>query len=66
MPGGKAAGIRCIHLSDEFRCMLYGHPSRPAVCDDFKADPDVCGSSREEAMTLLGDLEKETSSSGSP
>jgi hypothetical protein len=38
--------------------MIYKHPDRPKVCDDFKADSDVCGTSREEALILLDGLEK--------
>ncbi|MCK4746000.1 MAG: YkgJ family cysteine cluster protein [Bacteroidales bacterium] len=65
MPDGKPAGAACIHLSEDFRCMIYGHPDRPKVCGDFMADPEVCGTSREEAMTLLGRLEKGTYGTGS-
>jgi len=57
MPHGKPAGIPCIHLSEDFRCMIYDHPDKPAVCKKFQADPDVCGVSREEAMILLTALE---------
>lgn len=57
MPDGKAAGQRCIHLSCDRRCRLYNHPDRPAVCIGFSADPEVCGDSFEEAMTLLSQLE---------
>ena len=53
MPGGKPAGIKCIHLMDDMMCALYGNPSRPRVCIDFKPDPDFCGNSREEAMRIL-------------
>lgn len=53
MPGGKPAGIKCIHLMDDMMCALYGKPSRPRVCIDFKPDPDFCGNSREEAMRIL-------------
>ncbi|MCK4745386.1 MAG: YkgJ family cysteine cluster protein [Bacteroidales bacterium] len=66
MPDGKPAGVTCIHLADDYRCMIYDHPGRPEVCNDFKADPDVCGTSRQEAMTLLEALEQGTSSEGSP
>lgn len=65
MPDGKPAGVTCIHLSDEYQCLIYDHSDRPRVCNDFKADPDVCGTTREEAMILLGDLEQGTSASGS-
>jgi hypothetical protein len=38
---------------DDMMCALYGNPSRPRVCIDFKPDPDFCGNSREEAMRIL-------------
>jgi len=58
MPGGKPAGVPCIHLSDEYRCLIFDDPERPGVCSQFKPEPAVCGTSREEAMVLLGDLEQ--------
>ena len=58
MPDGKPGGVPCIHLSKNFRCLIYGDPERPKVCDQFQADPEVCGTSREEALMLLGKLEK--------
>ena len=60
MPNGKPAGVRCIHLSADHLCLLYGDPRRPQICIDFQAMPDVCGSSREEAMRLLEAMERET------
>jgi hypothetical protein len=60
MPLGKAAGERCLHLSAEHLCGLFGRPERPAVCVDFAADQAVCGDSREEAIRLLGWLEQAT------
>jgi uncharacterized protein len=60
MPDGKPAGVRCVQLSDDNRCLLYGDPRRPLVCIEFQAMPDVCGSSREEAMELLAQMERET------
>jgi len=59
MPDGKPAGVACIHLSEDFSCLIYDHPERPPVCRNFKADPEVCGTSRKEALILLGSLEKE-------
>jgi uncharacterized protein len=58
MPGGKPAGIRCIHLDDEFRCRIYNTPGKPKVCSDFKAEPDFCGNSHEEAMKILFSLSR--------
>jgi uncharacterized protein len=57
MPDGKPAGTPCIHLSEDFHCQIYDHPDKPDVCNDFQADPEVCGTSREEAMILLTSLE---------
>ena len=57
MPKGKPAGVRCIQLDDDHRCLLYGKPERPTVCIDFKAETLTCGESREEAMFLLSRLE---------
>ncbi|WP_373388345.1 YkgJ family cysteine cluster protein [Pseudomonas alcaligenes] len=60
MPQGKRAGERCLHLTAELRCAIFGQPERPSVCSGFSADPEVCGSSREEAIRLLGWLEQAT------
>lgn len=60
MPAGKPAGVRCIHLSSDNYCGLFGRPERPAVCAAFSADPEVCGSSQEEAIRLLDWLEQTT------
>ncbi len=57
MPAGKPSGIRCIHLTDDYKCALYGDPSRPRVCADFMAEPEFCGNSREEAMKIMSELE---------
>lgn len=38
---------------DDYRCALYGDPSRPKVCSDFQAEEEFCGKSREEAMEIL-------------
>jgi Fe-S-cluster containining protein len=65
MSNGKPAGVACIHLSDDYQCLIYDRLDRPKVCNDFQADPEVCGTTRREAMVLLGALEQETSASGS-
>ena len=57
MPEGKPAGIRCLNLDDDFRCRLYGTTERPSVCMNFKAEPLICGNSREQAMDILTELE---------
>ncbi|HUX56103.1 MAG TPA: YkgJ family cysteine cluster protein [Bacteroidales bacterium] len=58
MPGGKPSGVRCIHLTDDYKCAIYTNPEKPQVCTDFKAEPEFCGTNREEAMRILGSLSK--------
>ena len=60
MPNGKPAGVRCLNLGDDYRCKIFGQPERPALCDGFKANDDVCGSNRLEALQLISILEKNT------
>ncbi len=57
MPKGKPGGVKCIHLTSDLKCGIFLSPDRPRVCDGFKADPLVCGGTRNEALTILGDLE---------
>jgi hypothetical protein len=60
MPNGKAAGERCAQLSVDNLCLIFGSPQRPAVCSAFEADVEVCGSSSDEAIKLLGWWEQMT------
>ena len=57
MKGGKPGGVRCIHLTPDKRCAIFNSPDRPRVCDGFKAEPLFCGSTNEEALRILTDLE---------
>jgi hypothetical protein len=58
MTGGKPAGVRCIHLMDDYKCSIYNKPGKPKVCSDFNAEQVFCGSSRDEAMEILYSLSK--------
>ncbi|WP_373184799.1 YkgJ family cysteine cluster protein [Halopseudomonas sp.] len=60
MPGGKPAGVVCINLDAEYRCRIFGHPDRPAVCAGFKADEEVCGDSQADALRMIGWWEAQT------
>ena len=60
MPDGKPAGIRCIQLSDDGRCNLFGKPERPEVCNSLMPNPEMCGETTEEAMEFLESLERLT------
>jgi hypothetical protein len=58
MQEGKPAGTKCINLLDDYKCNIYTNPDKPKVCIDFKAEPEFCGSDREEAMRILLSLSK--------
>ena len=60
MPLGKPAGVRCVQLDEHNMCRLFGLPTRPKVCLDFKASVDVCGDTNEYAIKLISYLEGET------
>lgn len=57
MPNGKPAGTRCIQLTEDHLCKLFGTDLRPAVCNNFTASKEMCGNSFEEAMQYLIALE---------
>lgn len=57
MPHGKPAGVRCIQLADDFRCLLFNSVDRPAVCRGFRPAFDTCGATRVEALAILKRLE---------
>ena len=61
MPEGKPAGVRCVNLSADLRCLLFGKPERPLFCEQFTAEPAVCGETVEQALVLLNELENLTS-----
>lgn len=62
MPDGKPAGIRCIQLDDENRCMIFGKPERPTFCASLLPSLEMCGGDhlenpQEHAMVWLSELE---------
>ncbi|WP_374688332.1 YkgJ family cysteine cluster protein [Promineifilum sp.] len=57
MPDGKPAGVRCVQLTDDNLCRLFGQPERPAVCVRLRPSAEMCGESAEEAMIYLSELE---------
>jgi len=60
MPNGKPAGVRCVQLTDDQRCAIFGMPERPACCAGLAPSAEMCGGSREEALAWLARLEAET------
>lgn len=57
MPKGKPAGVRCAQLTPDNLCAIFDKPERPAVCVSYQATAEYCGSSGEQAITLLTELE---------
>lgn len=57
MPEGKPANTRCVQLSDTNLCMIFGSPLRPKVCSGLQPTAEMCGSTRQQAITYLFELE---------
>lgn len=60
MPQGKPAGVRCVQLTDDLRCALFGRPERPAVCVALRPSGAMCGADRDAALQWLTALEHAT------
>jgi hypothetical protein len=60
MPDGKPAFTRCVQLTEDNRCQLFGSPDRPAVCRSLTASVEMCGASDGEAFAILRRYEIET------
>jgi hypothetical protein len=57
MPDGKPAGVRCIQLGEDLRCMIFGKPERPAFCGGLQPSFEMCGVDRVAAVRWLTQLE---------
>ena len=60
MPQGKPAGVRCVQLSADNLCLLFGRPERPAVCSGLQPSAEMCGESNRPALAWLTLLEEKT------
>ena len=60
MPEGKPAGVRCIQLTADNCCRLFGLSGRPAVCCSLQPSLPMCGGSADEALAYLTTLERDT------
>ncbi len=60
MPNGKPAGVRCVQLTEDNRCKLYGRPERPEVCNRLRPSEEMCGTNADEAYAYLIELERLT------
>lgn len=60
MPDGKPAGVRCVQLTHENHCLLFGRAERPEVCGSLRPSLEMCGQSDNEALERLTQLESAT------
>ncbi|WP_072092071.1 YkgJ family cysteine cluster protein [Trabulsiella odontotermitis] len=60
MPDGKPANVRCVQLSDDNLCQIFGSSLRPEVCGSLQPSFEMCSTTRDEAITWLLNLEEET------
>ena len=60
MPSGKPAGVRCVQLTDDNRCAIFGKPERPAFCVGLQPQEEMCGNDNTQAMRWLTRLERLT------
>ena len=60
MPNGKPAGVRCIQLTEDNRCQLFGKPERPMVCERLSPSHEMCRDTAGEALDGLLELELRT------
>ena len=60
MPHGKPAGVRCVQLTPDNRCALFGRPERPAVCRALRPSAEMCGPDNDHAFVYLTWLEQAT------
>ena len=60
VPNGKPAGVRCVQLTEDLRCAIFGQPERPAFCGGLRPTAEMCGTSREEAVAYFNWLEHAT------
>ncbi|PTR32667.1 hypothetical protein C8J98_105221 [Luteibacter sp. OK325] len=60
MPHGKPAGMRCVQLTDDNRCAIFGRPERPKVCGGLRPEAEMCGPDRDYALAWITGLERAT------
>jgi Fe-S-cluster containining protein len=60
MPFGKPAGVRCVQLTADNRCAIFGRPERPLFCATLMPAEDLCGTDAADALRLIGEMERAT------
>jgi len=66
MPHGKPAGVRCVQLTADNRCLIFGRPERPACCGGLQPSPEMCGTTVAQALLWLTELEASTRPPSTP
>ncbi len=66
MPNGKPAGVRCVQLTEDNRCAIFGRPERPPVCSGLRPSAEMCRNGADEALAWLTQLELATAPSSPP
>jgi len=62
MPNGKLAGQACVNLDlQNFSCQIWQQDNYPELCKKFRAEESICGSSQEDAIRIINNLESITS-----
>ncbi|MER2539702.1 MAG: hypothetical protein ABTQ26_10725, partial [Azonexus sp.] len=56
----KPAGVPCRHLDADLRCLIFTSPERPKCCAGLQASREMCGETRDQALTWLTNLEAAT------
>ena len=60
MPDGKPAGVACVQLTKDNKCLLFENPTRPQVCINLRPSEEMCGETFENAISYLNFLEEAT------
>ena len=60
MPHGKPAGVRCVQLTHDGLCGIFGRQDRPAVCNNLRPSQEMCGSTAREAYVWFASVERAT------
>lgn len=60
MPHGKPAGVRCVQLGEDQRCLIFGRPERPVFCAGLQPSAEMCGADRVHALHWLTRLDEAT------
>jgi hypothetical protein len=60
MESGKPPGERCIQLSEDNRCRIFGSDLRPSVCSSLRPSSEMCGTCSGEAMQRITEWEQIT------